>query len=103
MYVIREVFQAKPGQAGRMAKMFKKMPMGNMKQRVLTDMVGPYNTVIMETEVEKLADWEKMMNDMKSGKPDPQMEKMDAKTKEEMSHYHEMFTSGRREIYQVMD
>ena len=98
MYIIREVFMAKPGQASKLAKLFKKMNMPN--SRVMTDMVGPYNTVVMEVETASLADWEKEMNDMKSGKADP---RMDPKVAEEMSHYTEMYMKGRREIYQILD
>src|SRR6185436_13231616 len=98
MYLIREIFMAKPGQASKLAKLFKKMNMPD--SRVMTDMVGPYNTVVMEVTMASLAEWEKQMNDMKSGKPDPNMSKEVA---EEMSHYTEMYTKGRREIYQILD
>jgi len=100
-YIIREVFTAKPGQAGKMAKMFKKMAAAypDMKgARVMTDMVGPYNTVVMEMEVGSIAEWEKYMNDMRSGKPDPNMT---PELMEEMSKYHEMFLTGRREIWRI--
>src|SRR4051812_18847468 len=98
MYLIREIFKAKPGQASKLAKLFKKMNMPG--GRIMTDMVGPYNTVVMEVEVKSLAEWEKQMQDMKSGKPDPNM---DPKVAEEMSHYTDMYTEGRREIYQIME
>ena len=53
MYVIRETFVAKPGQASKLAKQMKEamaaMPRGNGKTRVLTDFVGPFNTVVLET------------------------------------------------------
>ncbi|MBX4187416.1 MAG: hypothetical protein KW802_04185 [Candidatus Doudnabacteria bacterium] len=98
MYLIREVFTAKAGQAGKLAKLFKKM---NMPEgRIMTDMVGPYNTVVMEVEVKSLAEWEQQMLDMKAGKPDPNM---DPKVAEEMSHYTEMYLTGRREIYQILE
>ena len=100
MYIIREVFTAKPGQASKLAKLFKKGFTGDMKGRVMTDMVGPYNTVVMEMEVASLAEWEKFMDQYKSGKADPNM---DPKIAEEMSHYTEMYQSGRREIFQVVE
>jgi hypothetical protein len=40
------------------------------------------------------------MEEYKSGKPDP---KMDPKVAEEMSKYTEMYVTGRREIFQVVD
>lgn len=100
MYLIREVFTAKPGQASKLAKLFKAM---SMPGKIMTDMVGPYNTVVVEMEIGSLTEWEKMMNDMKSGKPDPNMEKLSAEMKEQMKHYTEMYTKGRREIYQILD
>ena len=100
MYIIREIFTAKPGNAGKMAKLMKKAFKGDTSARVMTDMVGPYNTVVVETEVESLAKWEQMMLDMKAGKPDPNM---DPEAMKEMAGYTEMYMKGRREIYQLLD
>jgi hypothetical protein len=40
------------------------------------------------------------MEDYKSGKPDPHM---NPEVQQEMSKYTEMYLTGRREIYQVLD
>ena len=100
MLIIREIFTAKPGQASKLAKLFKKGFTGDMKARVMTDMTGNYNTVVMEMQVASLAEWEKQMEAYKSGKPDPNM---DPKVAEEMSRYAEMYLTGRREIFQVVE
>ncbi|MGH7493348.1 MAG: hypothetical protein ACREOO_13285 [bacterium] len=100
MLIIREVFIAKPGQASKLAKLFKKGFGGDPNARVMTDMVGDYNTVVIETQVKSLAEFEKQMEEYKSGKPDP---KMDPKVAEEMSKYTEMYLTGRREIFQVVE
>jgi hypothetical protein len=100
MLIIREVFTAKPGQASKLAKLFKKGFGNDPKIRILTDLAGPYNTVVVETETESLAEFERQMQEYKSGKPDP---KMDPKVAEEMSKYTEMYLTGRREIFQVVD
>ncbi|HLP15374.1 MAG TPA: hypothetical protein VK470_03885 [Bacteroidota bacterium] len=100
MYIIREVFNAKPGQASKLAKLMKKGFGGEPSARVMTDMVGNYNTVVVEIQTNSLAEFEKQMQDYKSGKPDP---KMDPKVAEEMSKYTEMYLTGRREIFQVID
>jgi hypothetical protein len=100
MYIIREVFTAKPGQASKLAKLFKKAFGSDPNTRVMTDMVGNYNTVIMEIQVKTLAEFEKQMEEYKSGKPDPTM---DPKVAEEMSKYTEMYMTGRREIFQIVD
>lgn len=98
MYIIREIFTAKPGQAGKLAKMFKKMNMPGAT--VMTDMVGPYNTVVTHIEVASLAEWEQQMKDYKAGKPDPNMT---PELEEEMKNYHEMYLTGRREIYEITE
>jgi len=99
MLIIREVFVAKPGQASKLAKLFKRAfandpNWANMK--IMTDLVGNYNTVVMEMQIESLAEWEKQMQDYKKGKMDPKMA-------EEMSKYTDMYFEGRREIYEVLE
>lgn len=102
MYIVREIFTAKPGNAGKLAKMFRETMAKGSKARVLTDMVGPYHTVIMETEVASLAEWEKQMQDYKAGKPDPNMDP-EAMKKMASMNVNEMYISGRREIFQVIE
>ena len=100
MLIIREVFTAKPGQASKLAKLFKKAFASDPTARVMTDMIGEYNTVVVEVQAKSLSEFEKQMEEYKSGKPDPNM---DPKVAEEMSHYTEMYLTGRREIYQIVD
>lgn len=100
MLIVREVFTAKPGQASKLAKLFKKVFASDPTAVVMTDMVGNYNTVVVEMKVKNLAEFEKQMEEYKSGKPDPNM---DPKVAEEMSKYTEMYLTGRREIYQVVE
>jgi|SRR3989338_130189 len=100
MLIVREIFTAKPGMAGKLAKLFKKGFANTTNARVMTDLVGNYNTVVMEVQVNSLAEWEKQMEAYKSGKPDPNI---DPKVAEEMSKYTEMYIEGRREIFQVLE
>lgn len=102
MYIIRETFTAKPGNAGKIAKMFKEMMAKDSKTRVMTDMTGPYHTVVMETEVASLAEWEQQMKDYKAGKTDPNWD-AEAMKKYKDINTNEMYTSGRREIYQITE
>jgi hypothetical protein len=93
MIIVREVFTAKPGNASKLAKMFRKvMP----EARVMTDLIGRYNTVVMEWEAESLSAFEQKMEEYKSGK-------MSKDQAEEMKHYTEMYLTGKREIYQVVE
>src|SRR4051812_42461747 len=63
MLIVREIFVAKPGQAGKLAKLVKAMFSADpkFKGRVMTDLVGDFNHVVVESEVENLAEWEKQM------------------------------------------
>lgn len=100
MLIIREIFTSKPGQASKLAKLFKKGFGQDPNVRIMTDMVGNYNTVVMEMRVNSLEEFEKAMEEYRSGKPDP---KMDPKVAEEMSKYTEMYLTGRREIYRIVE
>ena len=100
MLIIREVFTAKPGQASKLARLFKKAFGADATVRVMTDFVGNYNTVVTEMQVNSLAEFEKQMEEYKSGKPDP---KMDPQVAEELSKYTEMYLTGRREVFQIVE
>jgi hypothetical protein len=91
MIVVRHVFQAKYGKANELVALFKEMARQEPKMagRILTDLVGPFFTVVTEVEVASLAEWERMMKDM-FGKPD--FEKLFARSVA-------LIDSGRREIY----
>lgn len=67
MIVVRFVFQAKWGKADDVIDEFKKNAelMGDalgseVRVRLLTDLSGPFHTVVQELEVESLAAWEKL-------------------------------------------
>jgi hypothetical protein len=100
MLIIREIFTAKPGQASKLAKLFKKAMPEGLNMIVMTDLVGDFNTIVAEYRVKNLAEFEKQMEEYKSGKPDPNIDPDVAK---EMSKYTEMYLTGRREIYQIVD
>lgn len=94
MVVIREVFTAKPGMASKLAAMLKEIaplvPGG--KVRILTDFVGPFNTVVMETETGSLGDFEEMMRQYGARQD----------IRDRMKGYTELYETGRREIYKVV-
>jgi hypothetical protein len=96
MLLYRETFIAKPGQASKLAKLWKEVMEkdSKFKGRILTDMIGQYNTVIIEGEVESLAAWEKYMEDMPN-------QKMPAELEEQMKNYTDMYLTGKREIFRV--
>ena len=97
MYLIREVFQAKPGRAKDLVKMFKQAAphfekMGAMQgMRVLTDIVSTYWTVIVESETE----------DMGAFFANMRTATMSDELKDIMKGYMDCVEGGRREIFMV--
>ena len=96
MIVVRMVFQAKWGKSNEAVEEFAKMEpvmrrfVGpNARMRVLTDLSGPFHTVVQEVEVESLAKWEQIRTAMFSA---PEMQDMPADM--EMP-----FDGGRTEYY----
>jgi hypothetical protein len=62
MILVRDVFQAKYGKSNEFVDLLKegrqKFP-NTYADRVLTDASGPFYTVVAETEVKSLGDWER--------------------------------------------
>ncbi|HSH00033.1 MAG TPA: hypothetical protein VLB27_08285 [candidate division Zixibacteria bacterium] len=100
MLIIREVFTAKPGQASKLARVFKDVMSSQKGVRILTDSIGEFNTVVMETEVADLTDYENRMKEYESGEF---FKQLDAEKKAAMSQYKELYLTGRREVFRVID
>ena len=95
MVQVHDTFVCKPGNASKLAKKFKEAMKDNADvKRILTDMTGAYNRVILVSEYENLAayeqSWEKMQKNTDA------MKKME----EAMKGYQEMYLTGSREIFQ---
>jgi predicted translin family RNA/ssDNA-binding protein len=96
MIIVHDIFVCKPGNASKLAKLFKEVMADNKEfVNILTDMTGQYNRVIMVSQFDNLTAYENSWEEMK--KNEEQMKKM----KEKMAGYHEMYLTGSREIYQV--
>jgi hypothetical protein len=95
MYLIRDVFNAKPGRAKDLVAKFKQV-MPHMKapgvrsQRVMTDTVAGYWTVVAETEVEDF----QAHFDAGRHQPPPEAE-------EAMKGYMDLVCGGHREIFRI--
>ena len=93
MLVVRNCFVAKPGNASKLATQLKeaaaaaKIP----KHRVLTDLTGEFNRVILEYEAANVAEFEDRMKDYATN------ETFRAK----MKGYTELWVTGSREILQI--
>ncbi len=97
MYQIREVFQAKPGKAKDLVKMFKQAAphfekiQGIQRVNVLTDIVSTYWTVVVEMETEDIGDF---FNNLRSAT-------MSDEIKEIMKGYMDCVEGGKREIFMI--
>ena len=60
MIVVRGVYRAKYGRGDDLVQLFKegKILWPNMRFRLLTDLSGPFFTVVTEAEYENLSAWE---------------------------------------------
>ncbi|HEV7782911.1 MAG TPA: hypothetical protein VGO58_16660 [Chitinophagaceae bacterium] len=97
MIIVHDIFICKPGNASKVAKMFKEV-MASMEEfdSVMTDMTGQFNRVIMVSKYESLAAYEKSFE--KHMQQDTEEAK---KMKEVMKGFHDMYVSGSREIYRT--
>ena len=94
MIVVRNTFTAKPGQASKLAAQLKEMAKagGLPKHRVLTDLTGDFNTVVMEWQAESLAQIEEIYKKNMSG----------PKVREAAKGYTDLWITGSRTLYQVV-
>ena len=97
MFVVRDVFRCKPGKAKELVEKFKKT-VATMERddrftnvRIMVDAIADYWTVVLESDVETLADFEKHMNEF-GARPE---------VREAMAGYMDLVIEGRREIFRL--
>lgn len=94
MIVVRNCFIAKPGHASKLAAQWKAAAAAaNMpRHRILTDLTGDFNRVVLEYEAENVAEFETRMRQYMT----------DEVFKEKMKGYTDLWVTGSREIMQVV-
>jgi len=93
MIVIRNCFIAKPGQASKLAAQLKEAAgVWESSTRVLTDLTGDFNRVVLEYEAQDFAEFEGRMREYGTNEA----------FREKMKGYTELWQTGHREILQVM-
>ena len=93
MLIVRNCFVAKPGQASKLAAQIKAAAAtANIpRHRVLTDLTGEFNRVVLEYEVDSIGQFQERMNDYLSN----------TAFREKMKGYTDLYISGSREILQT--
>lgn len=94
MFLIRNIFKCKPGQAKNLIERFQKSMslMEGVNYRILVDHVANFWTVVLEIEAEDLAGHEKQLSEYGS-----RTDVQDA-----MSGYMDSVDSGYREIFRIV-
>ena len=93
MIVVRNCFVAKPGHASKLAAQLKEAAASGKftKWRVLTDLTGEFNRVILEYEVKDVAEFEAQMKDYATNQA----------FRDKMKGYTDLWATGSREILQI--
>jgi NIPSNAP len=93
MIIVRNTFTAKPGQAGKLLAQMKDVATaGKLRNlRFFTDLAGDFNQVVMEHEVDSLADFEAVM----------QRYATDPEIREKSKGYTEYWLTGKREFFRL--
>ena len=97
MIIVHDIFVCKPGNASKLAKMFKESMSNTPGENnvIMTDMTGQFNRVIMVSQHESLAAYEEAFKAYMN--PTPEMKESMAK----MEGYTDMYLTGSREIYKT--
>ncbi len=95
MIIVHDIFICKPGNASKLAKMFKEAMANEKNVSIMTDVTGQYNRVIMASWYDNLAGWEKANEAYMN--PTPEMKE----AMEKMKNYTDMYLTGSREIYRT--
>ena len=98
MILVRQVFQTQVGRSQELAAMimqsvaqFRRTAGPDVHGRVLTDLSGPFGTVVLEIEIESLAEWERLRAAMSGDPEDHQGSSSGAPA----------FTGGYQEFYTI--
>jgi hypothetical protein len=93
MFVVRNCFVAKPGHGSKLAAQLKEAAVAGKlpRHRILTDVTGDFNRVILEYEADSIAEFETRMKDYATN----------TAFREKMKGYTDLWISGTREILQI--
>lgn len=95
MIVIRNCFIAKPRNASKLAAQLKEAAavMSIPNHRILTDVTGDFNRVVLEYTVANIGEFEARMKDYMTN----------TEFRAKMAGYTDLWLTGTREIFQVVE
>jgi len=93
MIVVRNCFVAKPGQASKLAAQLKDAAAEAKftTYRVLTDLTGEFNRVVLEFEAASIGEFETRIKEYETNEP----------FREKMKGYTDLWATGYREIMRI--
>lgn len=95
MIIVHDIFVCKPGNASKVAKLFKEWAATQKDIYVMTDMTGQWHRVIAASTHESLAAYEENMKKQMADTPENKA------MAEKFKDMNDMYVSGSREIYKV--
>lgn len=95
MIIVRNSFVAKPGQASKLAKMFKELAVAAQipKHKVMTDLTGDMNRVVFEFEAAGIGEFESRLHEYATNPI----------FREKLAGYTDLYITGHRDIFQVLE
>lgn len=95
MIIVHDIFVCKPGNASKLAKLFKEWADMQKQTYVMTDMTGQWHRVIVASTHDSLAAYEENFKKMMADSPENRA------MNEKFKDVNDMYVSGSREIYKV--
>lgn len=93
MIIVRSVFHATPGNASKLAAQLKAAAVAGKlaSHRVLTDVTGAFNCVVLEYEVKSIGDFGAQLEDYATNEA----------VRAALKGYTSLFATGHRELFQT--
>lgn len=95
MIIVHDIFVCKPGNASKMAELFKEWADNQEETYVMTDITGQWHRVIVASTHDSLAAYEENTKEMMADTPENRA------MSDKFKNMNEMYVSGSREIYKV--
>jgi hypothetical protein len=94
--LVRNIFRCRFGKAGELARLIQETrgqwgPVGRLPTRVLTDLSGPFDTVVTETVIESIDEYNRLLRERFA----------DAAVARRLAPMADLVESGRREYFTI--